>query len=37
MVQQTTQTLPPYASERLLRLRPPETAEDRLMGASLQR
>jgi len=35
MVGQTTQTLPPYASERLLRLQPPQTAEDRLMLAVL--
>ena len=35
MADQTTPPLPPYASETLLRLAPPETAEDRLMLAVL--
>ena len=35
MAGHTTQTPPPYASETLLRLAPPETAEDRLMLAVL--
>ena len=35
MANQTRQTPPPYASETLLRLAPPETPEDRLMLAVL--
>ena len=35
MADHTTQTPPPYASETLLRLAPPETPEDRLMLAVL--
>jgi hypothetical protein len=35
MVEQTTQSPPPYASETLLRLAPPATPEDRLMLAVL--
>jgi hypothetical protein len=35
MADQTTHTPPPYASETLLRLAPPETPEDRLMLAVL--
>ena len=35
MVEQSMQTPPPYASETLLRLAPPETPEDRLMLAVL--
>jgi len=35
MADHTTQTPPPYASETLLRLAPPETPEDRLMFAVL--
>jgi hypothetical protein len=35
MADHTTQTPPPYASETLLRLPPPETPEDRLMLAVL--
>ena len=35
MVEQSMQTPPPYASETLLRLAPPETLEDRLMFAVL--
>jgi hypothetical protein len=35
MVEQSTQTSPPYASETLMRLALPETPEDRLMFAVL--
>jgi len=35
MVEQSTQTSPPYASETLMRRALPETPEDRLMFAVL--